>query len=184
MKNTIINTNLNLDTAWEKRENLRGESKKVLAKSNKLFKEWECVHRDVGKIKEQRHECYIEANKKYAEGNKRYQGSQVQYISKKTCYAEDIKLIAEGDICYAEAQKIEEVLCKVIVKYDLIHAHATRLKSDSRKIMAEADIDWVQAILKVHGNIKINWKYVEELKDFNCILQNGHTYLTKVSGPS
>ena len=54
------------------------------------------------------------------------------------------KLRAEGDKLYAEGRKL--------------YAEGNKLYAEGDKLRAEGNILWAEAILEVHGNIKMEWK--------------------------
>ena len=73
-----------------------------------------------------------------------------------------VKLWAEGDKLYAEGNKL--------------YAEGNKLYAEGNKLRAEGDKLWAETILKFCGNIKLEWKYVEDKKDYSCLLENGEVF--------
>ena len=67
--------------------------------------------------------------------------------------AEGYKLSAEGDKLYAEGDK---------------------LRAEGLKLYAEGDRLWAEAILEVHGNIKMEW-----MPNGDCELETGEVFKVK-----
>ena len=73
-----------------------------------------------------------------------------------TVWKERIKLCAEGNKLCAEGDK----LC-----------------AEGDKLRAEGDKLWAEAILKVHGNVLLEWKnWHEEFNSYECHLENEEVY--------
>jgi len=69
--------------------------------------------------------------------------------------AEGDKLRAEGDKLWAEGNKIW---------------------AEGDKLRAEGDKLWAEAILEVHGNIKLEWSYISKKDDYKCTLETGEVF--------
>lgn len=72
-----------------------------------------------------------------------------------------LRLWAEGDKLWAEGDKLR--------------AEGYKLLAEGNKLQAEGDKLWAEAILAVHGNIKIEWKNYTE-KGFECHLETGEVF--------
>jgi hypothetical protein len=72
-------------------------------------------------------------------------------------YAEGDKLWAEGDKLYAEGNKL--------------YAEGNKLYAEGFKLYAEGDKLWAEAIIEVHGNIKLEWK-----PNGDCVLETGEVF--------
>ena len=72
-------------------------------------------------------------------------------------YAEGDKLWAEGDKLYAEGDKL--------------YAEGNKLYAEGFKLYAEGDKLWAEAIIEVHGNIKLEWK-----PNGDCVLETGEVF--------
>ena len=81
-----------------------------------------------------------------------------------------LKLRAEGDKLRAEGSKLR-------AEGDKLWAEGSKLWAEGNKLRAEGNKIWAEAILEVHGNIKIEWKnYNEEKKDYECHLETGEVF--------
>ena len=104
-----------------------------------------------------------EGNKLYAEGNKlRAEGDKL-YAEGNKLRAEGGKLRAEGNKLYAEGDK----LC----------AEGNKLCAEGDKLRAEGNKLWAEAIIEVHGNIKLEWENWDSNKnDHECHLETGEVF--------
>ncbi len=74
-----------------------------------------------------------------------------------------LKLHAEGNKLYAEGAKL--------------HAEGNKLYAEGDKLYAEGNKLWAEAILQMHGNIKLEWKnWNKEHQSYECHLENGEVY--------
>ena len=78
-----------------------------------------------------------------------------------------LKLKAEGYKLRAEGYKL-------MAEGDKLWAEGYKLKAEGYKLMAEGDKLWADAILAVYGNIKLEWKWRDNILD--CELENGEIY--------
>jgi len=67
------------------------------------------------------------------------------------------QLMAEGNKLWAESNKLM--------------AEGSKLWAEGDKLMAEGDILWLDAVISVHGNIKLEWK------NWNCTTQSYECHL-------
>ena len=78
-------------------------------------------------------------------------------------YAEGNKLRAEGDKLYAEGNKL--------------WAEGGKLYAEGNKLRAEGDKLWAEAILEVYGNILVEWKNWDTVKEsYECHLETGEVF--------
>jgi hypothetical protein len=66
------------------------------------------------------------------------------------------KLYVEGDKLYVEGRKL--------------YVEGDKLWAEGDKLWAEGDKLFIEAVIEVHGNIKMEWK------GGDCILENGEIY--------
>ena len=78
-----------------------------------------------------------------------------------------LKLRAEGDKLWAEGHKLR-------AEGDKVWAEGDKLRAEGDKLRAEGDKLWAEAILEVHGNIFLEWKWRGNIVD--CYLENGDIY--------
>jgi hypothetical protein len=82
-----------------------------------------------------------------------------------SAWDERLRLQAHGDKLRAEADKL--------------WAGANKLSAEGHKLSAEGDKLWAEAILAVHGNIKIEWLWNEAAQDHDCILETGECFVAQ-----
>ena len=51
-----------------------------------------------------------------------------------------------------------------------------KMRAEADKMRAEGDKIWAEAILEVHGNITLEWEYVSDKDNYNCILETGEKF--------
>ena len=61
-------------------------------------------------------------------------------------------------------------------KRDKLRAEGAKLWAEGDKLCAEGDKIWAEAIIKIKGNIKIEWKWNSEKKDYECHLETGEVF--------
>ena len=81
-----------------------------------------------------------------------------------------LKLRAEGDKLRAEGNKLRAEGSKFRAEGGKLYAEGDKLYSEGDKLYAEGDLIWINTILKIYGNIKIEWK------NDNCILEGGEVF--------
>jgi len=59
---------------------------------------------------------------------------------------------------------------------DKLWAEGSKLRAEGSKLWAEGDKLWAEAIIETYGNIKLEWKYNEAHKDYECHLENGEVF--------
>ncbi len=60
---------------------------------------------------------------------------------------------------------------------DKLRADGDKLWADGAKLRADGDKLWAEAILEVHGNIKLEWKnYNSDKQDYECHLETGEVF--------
>ena len=58
-----------------------------------------------------------------------------------------------------------------------LRAEGCKLQAEGYKLQAEGDKLWAEAILRIHGNIKLEWKnYNKEKEDYECHLETGEIF--------
>jgi len=65
------------------------------------------------------------------------------------------------------------------MKVDLKVVWKERLKlyAEGNKLCAEGDILWLDAVIAVHGNIKLEWEnWDETTKSYECHLETGEVF--------
>ena len=55
-------------------------------------------------------------------------------------------------------------------------AEGDKLWAEGDKLRAEGAKLWAEAIIETFGNIKLEWFWVSEKKDYKCTLENGEVY--------
>ena len=55
-----------------------------------------------------------------------------------------------------------------------LYAEGDKLRAEGAKLRAEGDKLWAEAILKIHGNITLEWRRRGNVVD--CVLGNGELY--------
>ena len=80
--------------------------------------------------------------------------------------AEAGKLWAEGDKLYAEGIKLRAEAGK-------LQAEADKLQAEGDKLRAEGNIVFLDAVIKVYGNVTVEWEWVGEAQAYSCKLGNG-----------
>ena len=90
-----------------------------------------------------------------------------------------LKLRAEGDKLRAEGDKLRAEGAKLRAEGDKLRAEGNKLYAEGNKLYAEGDIAWATLIIKVHGNIKIEWK-----ANGDCQLETGEKFSASVSPDS
>ena len=70
-----------------------------------------------------------------------------------------LKFRAEGDKLWAEGDKL--------------WAKGNKLRAKGNKLWIEGDKLWAEAIISIHGNVPVEWKYRDN--DYDCIVE-GVTY--------
>ena len=77
---------------------------------------------------------------------------------------------AEGDKLYTESDKLYTESAK-------LYAESDKLCAKGAKLSAEGDKLWDEAILNVHGNVRLEWKnWNEAHQSYECHLDNGEVY--------
>ena len=89
-------------------------------------------------------------------------------------YAEGNKLWAEGNKLWAEGSKLRAEGNKLWAEGDKLYAEGDKLCAEGNKLMAEGNKLWAEAILEVHGNIKLEWK-----PNGDCVLETGEVFKVK-----
>ena len=72
------------------------------------------------------------------------------------------KLRAEGDKLRAEG--------------DELWAEGNKLRAEGDELRAEGNKLWAEAIIEVHGNIRLEWKYIDDMDDYACKLETGEIF--------
>jgi cell division protein FtsB len=90
--------------------------------------------------------------------------------------AEGAKLRAEGDKLRAEGAKLRAEGDKLRAEGDKLRAEGDKLWAEGDKLRAEGDKLWAESIIELHGNIILEWKYIEDKNDYECHLENGEIY--------
>lgn len=57
-----------------------------------------------------------------------------------------------------------------------LYAKSENLRAESEKLRAEADMLWFDAVLKVHGNIPVQWIWREDKGFYACRLATGEVF--------
>ena len=57
-----------------------------------------------------------------------------------------------------------------------LKAEGNKLRAEGDKLRAEGDKLWAEAILEVHGNIKLEWLYREKEDGYACKLETGEVF--------
>ena len=78
-----------------------------------------------------------------------------------------LKLFAEGNKLYAEGNKL-------FAESNKLRAEGYKLDVEGDKLNAEGDKLWADAILEVHGNIKMEW-----MPNGDCKLETGEIFKVK-----
>ena len=74
-----------------------------------------------------------------------------------------LKLRAEGSKLQAEGNKLQ--------------AEGNKLQAEGNKLQADGDILWLDAVIAVHGNIKLEWKnWNETTRSYECHLETGEVF--------
>ena len=55
-----------------------------------------------------------------------------------------------------------------------LRAEGAKLKAEGDKLWAEGDKLWAEAIIEIKGNIKLEWKYVNN--NYECHLETGEVF--------
>ena len=63
---------------------------------------------------------------------------------------------------------------KLWAEGDKLRAEGDKLRAEGLKLWAEGNKLWADAILAVYGNIKLEWKWRDNILD--CELENGEIY--------
>ena len=100
----------------------------------------------------------------HAEGNKLCAESGKLYAEGNKLYAEGGKLYAEGNRLYAEGDKLH-------AEGNRLRAESGKLYAEGNRLRAEGQILWANAIIEVHGNIKLEWKAWNY-----CVLETGEEF--------
>jgi len=62
-------------------------------------------------------------------------------------------------------------------KNNKLKAEIAKLWAEGSKLHTEADIFWLDAVLKVYGNIGMKWKnFSVKKQDYECHLENGEVF--------
>ena len=85
-----------------------------------------------------------------------------------------LKLRAEGDKLRAESAKLWVEGDKLWAEGAKLWAEGAKLSAEGAKLRAEGDKLWAEAIIEVHGNIQLEWKWRGEVLD--CTLETGETF--------
>ena len=85
--------------------------------------------------------------------------------------AEGDKLWAEGDKLHAEGAKLYAEGAKLRAEGAKLMAEGAKLMAEGDKLMAEGDKLWAEGVLKVHGNITIEWQ-----PNRDCLLETGERF--------
>jgi len=92
-------------------------------------------------------------------------------------WAEGNKLWAEGDKLWAEGDKLWAEEGKLWAEGGKLCAEGGKLCAEGDKLRAEGNKLWAEAIIAVHGNIRMEWKnYSPEKDDFECHLETGEVF--------
>jgi hypothetical protein len=75
-----------------------------------------------------------------------------------------LKFYAEGDKLWAEGGKL-------LAEGSKLYAEGDKLYAEGDKLWAEGNKIWEEAIIEVHGNIKLEWK-----NGTHCILETGEEF--------
>ena len=51
-----------------------------------------------------------------------------------------------------------------------------KLRAEGDKLRAEGAKLWAEGIIEAYGNIKIEWKWIEEKGDYSCTLETGEVF--------
>ena len=86
------------------------------------------------------------------------------------------KLWAEGDKLWAEGDKLRAEGAKLWAEGAKLRAEGAKLRAEGAKLRAEGAKLWAEAIIETFGNIKLEWFWVSEKKDYKCTLENGEVY--------
>jgi len=91
-------------------------------------------------------------------------------LTLESAWAKRRKLRAEGDKLRAKGNKLW-------AEGNKLWAEGDELRAKGNKLYAEGDELWAEAILKLKGNIKIEWKnYDPEKEDYECHLETGEVF--------
>lgn len=93
---------------------------------------------------------------------KKVKGLSLNFIWKKR-----LKLRADGDELCAEGDKLH-------AKGNKLHAKGNKLYAEGNKLYAESNKLWAEAILKLYGDINIDWNGHNE-----CKLETGEIFKGK-----
>ena len=81
-----------------------------------------------------------------------------------------LKLCTEGRKIYDKGNKLRAENKKLYVE-------GNKFWVEGLKLYVEGNKFWTEAILKVYGNIKVEWKnWNEEHQSYECHLENGEVY--------
>ena len=66
---------------------------------------------------------------------------------------------------------------KLYAESDKLWAEGDKLRAEGDKLRAEGDILWLDAVIAVHGNIKLEWKnWNRTTKSHECHLETGEVF--------
>ena len=57
-----------------------------------------------------------------------------------------------------------------------LRAEGDKLRAEGAKLWAEGAKLWAEGIIEAYGNIKIEWKWIEEKGDYSCTLETGEVF--------
>ena len=88
-----------------------------------------------------------------------------------------IKLRAEGNKLCAEGDKLRAEGDKLCAEGNKLCAEGDKLCAEGDKLCAEGDKLWAETILEFCGNIKLEWKNYNSIKQsYECHLETGDVF--------
>ena len=98
-------------------------------------------------------------------------------LSLNCLWGKRLRLRAEGCKLQAEGCKLQDEGNKLWAEGYKLRAEGNKLRAESYKLWAEGYKLWAEAILRIHGNIKLEWKnYNKEKEDYECHLETGEIF--------
>ena len=99
---------------------------------------------------------------------------ETQWIARLRLRAEGRKLWAQGSKLWAEGGHLRTEGGKLSYEGSQLISEGNKLWAEGDNLHAKGNKLWAEAILSVHGNMPIQWKWRDIILD--CYMKNGEIY--------
>jgi len=151
--------NKHLELVWNLRCKLVNEGNNIVSKGDKLWIEGNNIVNESKRLRTEANNIFENDKKLWDKNNGKVIITNTESLNTKY---RDIDLIDEGIKLRAEGERLTSVGLK-------IQSEGINLRNLGNKI-------WIEEIIQVYGNIKIELKYISEKCDDEFKLENGEIY--------